>query len=167
MTTGLSALRKSYAELTPTERASMFLTEATGHQREEVVLALRAPTANEAIQECKAMISMLVVAGHALTAALMAERKGLALLAMRQGTIDEAIDEVIPAWTVSISMALALQQLEKETGHAFFAAVALLDGGSYLAEKVKWWNHEVELDISGALGELKQLWEAGEKAIAT
>ena len=164
---GIDALRKKYVELTPEERASMFLTEATGHQREEVVLALRPPTANEAIQECKAMIAMLMVAGHALTAALIAERRGLALLAMRQGTIDEAIDEVIPAWTVSISMALALQQLEEETGYAFYAAVALLDNGSFLAEKIKAWDREVELDISGALGELRQLWEAGKKAIAT
>jgi hypothetical protein len=145
----------------------MFLTEARGHQREEVMLALRAPTSNEAIKECKAMIAMLMVAGHALTSALMAERRGLAALAKRQAPLDEAIDEVIPAWTVSISMALALQQLEDETGYAFYAAAALLDGGSFLAEKVKEWDREVELDISFALRELRQLWEAGVRMIAT
>jgi hypothetical protein len=164
---GVDALRRSYSELTPTERASMFLTEATGHRREEVVLSLRPPTPNEAIRECKAMIAMLVVAGHALTLALMAERKGLALLAMRKGTIDESIDIVVPYWTHSASWALALKQLEKETGHAFFAAAALLDGGSFLAEKVKGWDREVELDISGSLGELKQLWKTCERMIAT
>ncbi len=130
---GLSALRKSYAELTPVERASMFFTEAAGHRREEVVLALRAPTPNDVFQECKAQIAMLVVSGHALTSAFMAERRRLAVLAMRQGSLDEAIEEIVPAWTRSVSWALALQQLEKETGHAFYAAVALLDGGRFLA----------------------------------
>jgi hypothetical protein len=164
---GLGALRKGYAELTPTERASMFFTEAAGRQREEVVLALRPPTANEAIQEAKAMIAMLIVAGHALTTALINERNALAFLAREHGFSKEKIDKAMPALTYSFSMVLALQKLEKETGHSFFAAASLLDSGRFLASKVEGWDQEIELDIDDALGELRKLWEAGKKMIGT
>lgn len=164
---GLSALRKGYAELTPTERASMFFTEAAGRQREDVVLALRAPTMIEALQECNAMLAMLVVAGNALTSALMNERNALAVLAGEDGCHKEKIAKAMPALTESFSMILALKKLEEETGHSFFAAASLLDSGRFLASKVEGWDQEIELDIDDALGELRKLWEAGKKMIGT
>jgi hypothetical protein len=163
---GLQGLRKSYDELSPTERASMFFSEVAGSQREEVVVALRATKAVEAVQECKAMIAMITVAGHTLTSALVAERAGLALL-VKRGSLKEGVDNVVPAWTASVAYALALQKLEEETEQAFFAAASWLDSCGFLAGKVKDWDPTIKVSIDGPLEQLRALWEVGKKMIAT
>ena len=168
MSNGMDSLRKGYATLSPTERASMFFTEAVGHRREEVILALRAPTANEAIQEARAIIAMLVVAGNALITALINERNALESLAREQGLFTkEKIDNIMPALTYSFSVVQALQKLEEETGCSFFAAASILDIGRYLGSKVEGLDPKIELDIEEALISLRELWESAKQMIAS
>ena len=107
---------------------------------------------------------MLVVAGHALTTALLAERHGLAIIARRDGSLDDAVDASVPAWTEAAAWALALERLQQETGLAFLAAATLLDGGAYLADKItacaRW-----EIDTKSQYNELLALWAAGRQQI--
>ena len=161
---GIDALRKRYIELTPEERASMFFTEVATHQREEVALALRPSTTVEALKTSIIESVMLVVVGHALTAALLAERCGLGIIARRDGSLDDAVEASAPAWTEAAAWALALERLQKETGLAFLAVASLLDRGAYLTGKVTacadW-----EVDISRQYSELLALWTTGKLQI--
>ena len=161
---GIDALRKKYIELRPEERASMFFSEVATHQREEVALALRPATTVEALRTSVIESVMLVVAGHALTGALLAERCGLAIIARRDGSLDDAVEASAPAWTESAAWALALERLQQETGLAFLAVASLLDRGAYLAGKViacaDW-----EVDISRQYDELLKLWKTGKRQI--
>ena len=161
---GIDALRKKYVELTPEERASMFFTEVATHQREEVALALRPSTTVEALKTSVIESVMLVVAGHALTAALLAERCGLGIIARRDGSLDDAAEASIPAWSEAAAWALALERLQEETGLAFLSVASLLDGGAYLTGKVTacadW-----EVDISRQYGDLLTLWRTGRRQI--
>ena len=157
---GIDTLRKKYTALTPEERASMFFAEVTTHQREEVALALRPASTMDSLKTLFIETTMLVVAGHALTAALLAERHGLAIMARRDKTFDDTVEASVPAWTEAAAWALALNQLQRETGLAFLAAATMFDSGAYLAEKViacaDW-----EVDSSKQYSELKILWTAG------
>lgn len=161
---GIDALRKRYIELTPEERASMFFTEVATHQREEVALALRPTTTAEALKTSIIESVMLVVAGHALTGALLAERCGLAIIARRDGSLDDAVEASAPAWSEAAAWALALERLQEETGLAFLSVASLLDGGAYLTGKVTacadW-----EVDISRQYGDLLTLWRTGRRQI--
>ena len=161
---GIDALRKKYIELAPEERASMFFTEVATHQREEVALALRPATTVEALKTSIIESVMLVVAGHALTGALLAERCGLAIIARRDGSLDDAVEESAPAWTEAAAWALALERLQQETGLAFLAVASLLDGGAYLADKITacadW-----PVDFSRQYSELLALWKTGKRQI--
>ena len=161
---GIDALRKRYIELTPEERASMFFTEVATHQREEVALALRPTTTAEALKTSIIESVMLVVAGHALTGALLAERCGLAIIARRDGSLDDAVEASAPAWSEAAAWALALERLQEETGLAFLSVASLLDGGAYLTGKVTacadW-----EVDISRQYDELLTLWKTGKRQI--
>ena len=161
---GIDTLRKKYTALTPEERASMFFTEVTTHQREEVALALRPPSTMDSLKTLFIETTMLVVAGHALTAALLAERRGLAIVARRDSSLDYAVETSLPAWTEAAAWALALDQLQRETGLAFLAAATLLDGGAYLAEKVISFAG-IEVDSSKQYSELVTLWTAGRRQI--
>ena len=162
---GIDSLRKKYIELTPEERASMFFTEVATHQREEVALALRPATTLDALKTSIIESVMLVVVGHALTAALLAERCGLAIIARRDGSLDDAVEASAPAWTEAAAWALALERLQEETGMAFLAVASLLDRGAYLAGKITacagW-----EVDFSRQYDELAALWTAGRRQIA-
>ena len=162
---GIDTLRKRYIELTPEERASMFFTEVATHQREEVALALRPATTLDALKTSIIESVMLVVVGHALTAALLAERCGLAIIARRDGSLDDAVEASAPAWTEAAAWALALERLQEETGMAFLAVASLLDRGAYLAGKITacagW-----EVDFSRQYDELAALWTAGRRQIA-
>lgn len=159
---GIDTLRKKYGGLLPEERASMFFTEVATHQREEFALALRPSTTVEALKTSIIESVMLVVVGHALTAALLAERCGLAIIARRDGSLDDAVDASIPAWIEAAAWALALERLQEETGLAFLAVASLLGGGAYLADKVAacagW-----EVDICRQYDELVDLWTAGSR----
>ena len=161
---GIDALRKKYIELAPEERASMFFTEVATHQREEVALALRPSTTVEALKTSVIESVMLVVAGHALIAALLAERHGLAIIARREGLLDDAAGASTPAWSEAAAWALALERLQQETGLAFIAVASLLDGGAYLADKITacadW-----EVDFSRQYSELLALWKMGKRQI--
>ena len=161
---GIDALRKKYIELAPEERASMFFTEVATHQREEVALALRPATTVEALKTSIIESVMLVVAGHALTAALLAERCGLGIIARRDGSLDDAAEASIPAWSEAAAWALALERLQEETGLAFLAVASLLDGGAYLADKITacadW-----PVDFSRQYGDLLTLWKTGKRQI--
>ena len=161
---GIDTLRKKYTALTPEERASMFFTEVATHQREEVALALRPSTTVEALKTSVIESVMLVVAGHALIAALLAERQGLAIIARRDSSLDDAADASTPAWTEAAAWALALERLQEETGLAFLAVASLLDGGAYLADKITacadW-----PVDFSRQYSELLALWKVGRKQI--
>ena len=161
---GLDTLRKKYTALSPEERASMFFTEVTTHRREEVALALRPTTTGEALKTSIIESMMLVVAGHALTAALMAERRGLATMVSRDNSLDDAAEASIPAWTEAAAWALALDRLQRETGLAFLAAATLLESGPYLADKIAtcagW-----EVDSSRQYDELIALWMTGKRQI--
>ena len=161
---GIDTLRKKYTALCPEERASMFFTEVTTHQREEVALALRPATTMEALKTSIIESVMLVVAAHALTAALLAERHGLEIIACRDGSLDDAAEASIPAWTEATAWVLALDQLQRDTGLAFLAAATLLNGGAYLAEKVISFAG-IEVDSSKQYSELKSLWTAGRQQI--
>ena len=100
---------------------------------------------------------MMVVASHALTAALLAERRGLAIMARRDCSLDDAADASVPDWSEAAAWALALERLQEKTGLAFLAVASLLGGGGYLADKIDacadW-----ELDISRQYDELLTLW---------
>lgn len=161
---GIDALRKKYVELTPEERASMFFTEVATHQREEVALALRPATTAEALRTSVIESVMLVVAGHALTGALLAERCGLAIIARRDGLLDDAVEASAPVWTEAAAWALALERLQEETGLAFLAVASLLERGTYLADKITacagW-----EVDFSRQYDELLALWKTGRRQI--
>ena len=161
---GIDALRKRYIELTPEERASMFFTEVATHQREEVALALRPSTTVEALKTSIIESVMLVVASHALTAALMAERGGFAIMARRDGSLDDAVDASLPAWTEATAWALALERLQQETGLAFLAVASLLGGGANLTDKITacagW-----DVDFSRQYSELLTLWKTGKRQI--
>ena len=162
---GIDTLRRKYTALTPEERASMFFTEVTTYRREEVALALRPATTVEALKTSMIESIMLVVSGHALTAALLAERCGLGIIARREGSLDDAVEASAPAWTEAAAWALALDRLQEETGLAFLAVASLLDGGAYLADKITacaaW-----DVDISRQYNELVALWTAGRRQIA-
>ena len=162
--TGIDSLRKKYIELAPEERASMFFTEVATHQREEVALALRPTTTVEALKTSIIESVMLVVAGHALTGALLVERCGLAIIARRDGSLDDAVEASAPAWTESAAWALALERLQQETGLAFLAVASLLDRGAYLADKIIACA-DLEVDISRQYDELLTLWKTGKRQI--
>lgn len=161
---GIDTLRKKYTALSPEERASMFFTEVTTHQREEVALALRPASTIDSLKTLFIETTMLVVAGHALTAALLAERRGLAIVARRDSSLDDAAEASIPAWTEAAAWALALDQLQRETGLAFLAAATLLDDGVYLVDKVAacagW-----QVDTRKQYGGLLALWTTGLRQI--
>ena len=161
---GIDTLRKKYTALTPVERASLFFSEVATHQREEVALALRPSSTVEALKTSVIESVMLVVAGHALIAALLAERHGLAIIARREGSLNDAADASTPAWTEAAAWALALERLQEETGLAFLAVASMLDGGGYLADKITacadW-----KVDISRQYGELLTLWKTGKRQI--
>ena len=161
---GIDALRKRYIELTPEERASMFFTEVATHQREEVALALRPSTTVEALKTSIIESVMLVVASHALTAALMAERGGFAIMARRDGSLDDAVDASLRAWTEATAWAVALERLQQETGLAFLAVASLLGGGANLTDKITacagW-----DVDFSRQYSELLTLWKTGKRQI--
>ena len=161
---GIDSLRKRYIELAPEERASLFFTEVATHKREEVALALRPATTVDALKTSIIESVMLVVAGHALTAALLAERCGLAIIARRDGSLDDAVEASAPAWTEAAAWALALERLQDETGLAFLAVASLLDGGAYLADKITacadW-----PVDFSRQYSELLALWKTGKRQI--
>ena len=161
---GIDTLRKKYTALTPEERASMFFTEVATHKREEVALALRPSTTVDALKTSIIESVMLVVAGHALTAALLAERCGLGIIARRDGSLDDAAEASAPAWTEAAAWALALERLQDETGLAFLAVASLLDGGAYLADKITacadW-----PVDFSRQYGDLLTLWKTGKRQI--
>jgi hypothetical protein len=157
-------LRKKYTALTPEERASLFFTEVATHKREEVALALRPSTTVEALKTSIIESVMLVVAGHALTGALLAERCGLAIIARRDGSLDDAVEASAPAWTESAAWALALERLQQETGLAFLAVASLLDRGAYLAGKIIACA-DLEVDISRQHDELLALWKTGKRQI--
>ena len=161
---GIDSLRKKYIELAPDERASMFFTEVATHQREEVALALRPSSTVEALKTSIIESVMLVVAGHALTGALLAERCGLAIIARRDGSLDDAVEASAPAWTEAAAWALALERLQDETGLAFLAVASLLDGGAFLADKITacadW-----PVDFSRQYGDLLTLWKTGKRQI--
>ena len=161
---GIDTLRKKYTALTPEERASMFFTEVATHKREEVALALRPSTTVEALKTSIIESVMLVVAGHALTAALLAERCGLAIIARRVGSLDDAVEASAPAWTEAAAWALALERLQEETGMAFLAVASLLDRGAYLAGKITACA-DLEVDISRQYNELWALWKTGKRQI--
>ena len=161
---GIDALRKKYIELAPEERASMFFTEVATHKREEVALALRPSTTVEALKTSIIESVMLVVAGHALTAALLAERCGLAIIARRDGSLDDAVEASAPAWTEAAAWALALERLQEETGMAFLAVASLLDRGAYLADKITACA-DLEVDTSRQYSELLALWKMGKRQI--
>ena len=161
---GIDSLRKKYIELAPEERASMFFTEVATHQREEVALALRPSTTVEALKTSIIESVMLVVAGHALTAALQAERCGLTIIARRDGSLDDAVEASAPAWTEAAAWALALERLQEETGLAFLAVASLLDRGAYLADKITA-SADWEVDISRQYDELLALWKVGRRQI--
>ena len=161
---GIDTLRKKYTALTPVERASLFFSEVATHQREEVALALRPSSTVEALKTSIIESVMLVVAGHALTAALLAERCGLGIIARRDGSLDDAVETSAPAWSEAAAWALALERLQEETGLAFLSVASLLDGGAYLTGKVTacadW-----EVDISKQYGDLLTLWRTGRRQI--
>ena len=161
---GIDALRKKYIELRPEERASMFFSEVATHQREEVALALRPATTVEALRTSVIESVMLVVAGHALTAALLAERCGLGIIARRDGSLDDAAEASIPAWSEAAAWALAVERLQEETGLAFLAVATLLDGGAYITDKITacadW-----KVDINKQYSELLTLWKTGKRQI--
>ena len=161
---GIDTLRKKYTALTPVERASLFFSEVATHQREEVALALRPSSTVEALKTSIIESVMLVVAGHALIAALLAERHGLAIIARREGSLNDAADASTPAWTEAAAWALALERLQEETGLAFLSVASLLDGGAYLTGKVTacadW-----EVDFSRQYSELLALWKTGKRQI--
>ena len=161
---GIDALRKKYVELTPEERASMFFTEVATHQREEVALALRPDTTVDALKTSIIESVMLVVAGHALTGALLAERCGIAIIARRDGALDDAVEASAPAWTEAAAWALALERLQEETGMAFLAVASLLDRGAYLAGKIIACA-DLEVDFSRQYGDLLTLWKTGKRQI--
>jgi hypothetical protein len=161
---GIDTLRKKYTALTPEERASLFFTEVATHKREEVALALRPSTTVEALKTSIIESVMLVVAGHALTGALLAERCGLAIIARRDGSLDDAVEASAPAWTESAAWALALERLQQETGLAFLAVASLLDRGAYLAGKIIACA-DLEVDISRQHDELLALWKTGKRQI--
>ena len=161
---GIDTLRKKYTALTPVERASLFFSEVATHQREEVALALRPSSTVEALKTSIIESVMLVVAGHALTGALLAERCGIAIIARRGGALDDAVEASAPAWTEAAAWALALERLQEETGLAFLAVASLLDRGAYLAGKITacagW-----EVDFSRQYSELLTLWKTGKRQI--
>lgn len=161
---GIDTLRKKYTTLSPEERASMFFTEVATHRRKEVVLALRPATTMDSLKTLFIETTMLVVAGHALTAALLAERRGLATMVSRDSSLNDAAEASIPAWTEAAAWALALNQLQRDTGLAFLAAATLLESGPYLADKIAacagW-----EVDSSKQYDELVDLWRAGRRQI--
>jgi len=161
---GIDTLRKKYTALTPVERASLFFSEVATHQREEVALALRPSSTVEALKTSVIESVMLVVAGHALIAALLAERHGLAIIARREGSLNDAADASIPAWSEAAAWALALERLQEETGLAFLAVASLLDRGAYLAGKITacadW-----PVDITKQYDELLSLWKMGRRQI--
>ena len=161
---GIDSLRKKYIELRPEERASLFFTEVATHQREEVALALRPATTVDALKTSIIESVMMVVACHALTAALLAERRGLAIMARRDGSLDDAVDASLPAWTEATAWALALERLQEETGLAFLAVASLLGGGAYLTDKITacagW-----DVDFSRQYSELLTLWKTGKRQI--
>ncbi len=161
---GIDTLRKKYAALSPEERASMFFTEVTTHRREEVALALRPATTVEALKTSIIESMMLVVAGHALTAAMLAERRGLAIAALENSSLEDALETSIPAWTEAAAWALALKRLQQKTGLAFLAAATLLEGGAYLMDKIAacagW-----EVDSNKQYHELIALWTVGRRQI--
>ena len=161
---GIDTLRKKYTALTPEERASLFFTEVATHKREEVDLALRPATTVEALKTSIIESVMLVVAGHALTAALLAERCGLAIIARRDGSLDDAVEASAPAWTEAAAWALALERLQEETGLAFLAVASLLDRGAYLVGKIIACAG-LEVDISRQYDELLALWKTGKRQI--
>ena len=160
---GIDSLRKRYIELAPEERASLFFTEVATHQREEVALALRPASTGEALKTSIIESVMLVVAGHALTGALLAERCGIAIIARRDGALDDAVEASAPAWTEAAAWALALDRLQQETGLAFLAVASLLDRG-YLAHKISACA-DLEVDTSRQYSELLALWKMGKRQI--
>ena len=161
---GIDSLRKRYIELAPEERASLFFTEVATHKREEVALALRPATTVEALKTSIIESVMLVVAGHALTGALLAERCGIAIIARRDGALDDAVEASAPAWTEAAAWALALERLQEETGLAFLAVASLLDRGAYLTAKISTCA-DWEVDFSRQYDELLTLWKTGKRQI--
>jgi len=163
---GIDTLRRKYTELSPEERASMFFTEATTHQREEAVLALRPDNILDSLKTLFIETTMLLVAGHALTASLLAERHGLAIMARRDKTFNDDLKGSLSAWTEAAAWALALDQLERETGLAFLAAATLLSGGAYLADIIAACAG-LEVDCSEQYNQLMTLWMVGRRQVGT
>ena len=157
---GVDALRRSYSELTPKERATMFFREATTHQREEVILSLRPGTVVEALRTSKIETVMLAIAGIALTTALLSERAGCSIVAARKsGTFAKALTPHLHCWSQAAAVAVALCRLEEETGIGFLAAADLLGGGDYFRNKAAMWKDHPGADEE--LKTLRELWETG------
>lgn len=140
MVSGLDALRKGYAQLTPFERANMILIEATTNQREAVVDALQPPTLWDAYHEASASGALILLAGVALAQSLKAKRASLAnmVLAMRclarekiseerERYYETRLDNVVQLDGISRAWITALAKMDQETGGAFLAASKLLD----------------------------------------
>ncbi len=139
MASGIEALRKSYAQLTPFERANMMLHEATTKQRDAVAEALVAPTLWDAYREAGITCGLVMVAGFALAQSLKAERRRLAnlVIAMKKradgekivpgDAYDAALETAAQCREMAEGWLTALAMLEKETGGAFLAAATLLD----------------------------------------
>lgn len=139
MASGIEALRKSYAQLTPFERANMMLIEATTKQREAVAEALVAPTLWDAYREVVFTCGLVMLAGYALAQSLKMDRArianlGIALRAQAKGEIfapdnafDSALENAAQLREMAEGWLTALAKLEQETGGAFLAAAKLLD----------------------------------------
>ncbi len=173
MASGLDALRKGYAQLTPFERANMILIEATTNQREAVVDALQPPTLWDAYHEASTSGALILLAGVALAQSLKAKRASLAnmVLAMRhlrdkkfteasEDSYFSRLDNVTELHGISQAWITALAKMEQETGGAFLAASKLLDStyADEILAQVKKLKRE-PADDTHQLEQLRTAWQ--------
>lgn len=121
----IETLRKTYKELTPFERASLYIHEAVGRQRESEVEALRALTTIDRIKTTLWRDAFYILASFAMYKAQLAITAYLLLSLTLQE--EHELTESIKLYDTALGWIKALQRLEKETGAPFIEATKLLD----------------------------------------